>query len=86
LLFREAVSAGKARAAADLLDRLGMADRWQPLREALEVVAIGRRDYLKRLAPEIRRPAEKILEQLDVDALSANRSHRPIEAPTTTGR
>ena len=61
VFLSEAAIAGKARDAADLLDRLGMADRWKPLREALETVATGRRDYLKRLAPEIRQPTEEIL-------------------------
>ncbi|MCP4654605.1 MAG: tetratricopeptide repeat protein, partial [bacterium] len=68
---REAVSAGKAREAADLLDRLGMADRWQPLREALETVAVGRRSYLRRLAPEVRQATEEILKQLEENQATA---------------
>lgn len=62
--FHSVISASKAREAADLLDELGVAERWQPLRAALEVAALDRRDYLKRLAPEIRQPAEEILKQI----------------------
>lgn len=64
LYFRQAVAAGKAREAADLLDRAGLSERWLPLREALETLALGRREYLRRLAPEVRGPVEEILEQL----------------------
>lgn len=62
--FREAAAAGKAREAGRLLDELALGDRWRPLREALEAIAEGRRSYLERVAPEIRKPAEEILEQL----------------------
>ncbi len=63
--FGETVSAGKAREAVDLLNRLGLDERWQPLWHALETVATGHRNYLKRLAPEVRRPTEEILAQLE---------------------
>ncbi len=62
--FREAVTAEKVKEAAQLLDDLGMAERWRPLREALEAVICGRRTYLRRIAPEVRQPAETILDQL----------------------
>jgi hypothetical protein len=62
--FCTVVAGGKAREAAELLDEMGLADSWQPLRAALEVAALGRSDYLRRLAPEVRQPAEEILQQL----------------------
>jgi tetratricopeptide (TPR) repeat protein len=64
LLFQQVLSAGKAAEAADLLDRLGLSDRWLPILGALETAARGSRDHLKLLAPEVRQPAEEILEQL----------------------
>ena len=63
-LFREAVSAGRAKEAGALLDEAGIADRWRPLREALRVVAEGSRDCLLRIAPEVRQTAEEVLELL----------------------
>jgi Flp pilus assembly protein TadD len=62
--FREVVTAGKANEAVQLLDDLELSDRWRPLREALATVAAGTPDYLHRVAPEIRLPAEEILEEL----------------------
>ena len=67
LFFRETVSAGKAWDATELLDRLGLADRWKPLHEALKTLAVGRRSYLKRLAPEVRQPTKQILEELETE-------------------
>ncbi|MCB1035952.1 MAG: hypothetical protein KDD47_19175, partial [Acidobacteria bacterium] len=64
LFFREAVGAGKASEAGRLVDELNLGDRWRPLREALEAIAVGRRSYLERVAPEVREPAEELLEQL----------------------
>ncbi|MEM6796753.1 MAG: hypothetical protein AAF725_22465, partial [Acidobacteriota bacterium] len=67
LFFQTVVRAGKASEAADMLERIGMVGPWQPLREALETVALGRHSYLNRLAPEMRQPTEQILEDLDWD-------------------
>ncbi len=64
VFFREAVTQGYAREAGALLEASALAGHWRPLCEALELIAIGRRSYLKRLAPEIRQPTEEILEQL----------------------
>jgi tetratricopeptide (TPR) repeat protein len=63
-LFRGLLSVGTAREAADLLDEVGASDRLRPLREALAAIAQGRRSYLRRLAPEVTEPAERILAQL----------------------
>jgi tetratricopeptide (TPR) repeat protein len=64
VFFREAVRAGKAREAANLLEEIGVAERWRPLREALEAIARGKDSYLRRVAPEVRQPARQILKQL----------------------
>lgn len=47
-----------------LLDRIGVSERWRPLREAVEA-ATSDRGRLRRLAPEVRQPAEEILEAFD---------------------
>lgn len=62
--FREAVAAGKAWEAAVLLDELELGERWRPLREALEALARENPKYLRRIAPEVRKPAEAILQEL----------------------
>lgn len=62
--FREAIATGKARQAAELLDEIELGERWRPLREALEALARDNRAYLRRVAPEVRKPAEAILEEL----------------------
>lgn len=62
--FRNAVAAGKAREASDLLDSLDLTERWRPLREALEAIARDNPDYLRRVAPEVRKPAEELLVEL----------------------
>ncbi len=55
---------------------------WLLLREALETVAVGRRSYLNRLAPEVRQPTEEILEQLGWEEPAAEvRSKRATAAP-----
>jgi hypothetical protein len=64
LFFREAARTGHAADAVRLLDDLSLADRFRPLREALAAIAAGSRLPLLRIAPEIRHPAEEILDQL----------------------
>ena len=61
--FAEASCTDHAAQAVELLDEVGIGDRWRPLREALAAVAAGTRDYLRRVAPEVRQPAEQILDQ-----------------------
>ncbi len=65
--FRASAAAGRAREAGQLLDELTLGQRWQPLREALATVAAGTREYLRRVAPEVRGPALGILKRLDPD-------------------
>jgi tetratricopeptide (TPR) repeat protein len=64
LFFREAVASNRAREAAELLDEVELAKRWRPLREALEALAREDPKYLRRVAPEVRGPAEVILKEL----------------------
>jgi len=76
LLFHEAVRAGQAAAARDLLDATDAGERWRPLREALAAAAEGSADYLRLVAPEVRTPAQAIFDRLD-GAASASMTHPP---------
>ncbi len=62
--FSEAVAAQRIQQAIALLDSMNLGERWRPLREALESLAQDNPDYLRRVAPEVRKPAEAILEEL----------------------
>lgn len=62
--FREAARTGHAEGAVALLDDLALTDRYRPLREALAAIAAGTRAYLRRVAPEIRHPAERLIDEL----------------------
>jgi tetratricopeptide (TPR) repeat protein len=62
--FSKAVQDGRAREALQVLVESGAAERWRPLREALEAAARGKESYLRRVAPEVRQPAKEILAQL----------------------
>lgn len=64
LFFRVAVIKGHTTDALRLLDELNLADTLRPLREALNAIAAGSKLSLRRVAPEIRRPAEKLIEEL----------------------
>lgn len=68
LLFREAVSAGRAAEALHLLDSGEAGERWRPLREAVAAAVEGTPDYLREVAPEVRRPAEQIYARLTAAA------------------
>ncbi len=63
--FREAHQTGHAADAVGLLDKTGAGERWRPLREALKALAENNPRYLKRVAPEVRKPAERLLEKLN---------------------
>jgi tetratricopeptide (TPR) repeat protein len=69
-LLRTAARTGNAGRAVALLDDLGVADRWRPLREALAAANAGTAKYLRRVNPEIRPPAEKILSLIDGDGFT----------------
>ena len=72
LLFREAVSAGRAADALHLLDSGEAGERWRPLREAVAAAVEGTPDYLREVAPEVRRPAEQIYARLTAPAAPAD--------------
>ena len=63
VVFASAVHMGRAREAAQIFEDPDLASRWRPLREALEAAWRGKA-YLRRVAPEVRRPAREILDQL----------------------
>jgi hypothetical protein len=63
-IFGEAARTGHAEGAVALLDELALTDRYRPLREALAAIAAGTRAYLRRVAPEVRHPAERLIDEL----------------------
>jgi tetratricopeptide (TPR) repeat protein len=71
--LREAVRRGLSAKCVELLDRLGLGEAWVPIREA--VLAIGDRQRLKQLVPEVRVAAETVWDEiqplLDVDFAAA---------------
>lgn len=66
-IFRHAVQADKAAEAVICLDEYDLANRWRPLREALAAIDAGTRAVLTRVAPEIRDPANQLINQLAPD-------------------
>lgn len=64
LFFHEAVRTGHAAEAGELLDETDLGERWLPLREALRILAAEDRSLLRKLAPEVREPVERLLERL----------------------
>jgi Flp pilus assembly protein TadD len=74
--FRECVKSGYTRESIELLAELDLAERWRPLREALAAIAEGTRDYLRRVAPEVRDPAEKILDKLIPEGWGKTKTRR----------
>lgn len=74
LILRRAVQYGKAEEALEDFREAGAAERWRPLREALEAAARGSESYLRRVAPEIRQPARKIFRALTEDAAKQSRA------------
>ena len=68
IFFRAAAQAGKAREALEILEETGAAERWRPLREALEAIARGSESYLRRVAPEIRPAARQLFRELQAPA------------------
>jgi hypothetical protein len=83
--FREAVAAQRAGEAVALLDELGLGDRWLPLREALAAADAGTPKYLRRVAPEVRRPAEEILAMLQPEASSGGQRATSKSSRTSKG-
>jgi tetratricopeptide (TPR) repeat protein len=61
--FREALKQGLAEEAVRLLEEAGLSERWRPLHTALKAFATGD-EWLTRVAPEVRQPAEALMEIL----------------------
>ena len=72
-LFNEAVTTEHTNEALQLLDDSGAGVRWRPLREALAAIASGNENYLNAIAPEVREPAQKIVERLTKSIQHATR-------------
>jgi Flp pilus assembly protein TadD len=62
--FGAMVKAGYLSEAIELLEQTGANERWRPLYEALRAVQAGSKQYLRRVALEVRIVAEAILEEL----------------------
>ena len=45
----------------------GADQRWRPLHEALRAVQAGSAQYLRRVAPEVRHLAQRLLKQIQPD-------------------
>ncbi len=63
-VFREMISADYVIPAVELLTETGVGEHWLPFKEALNTIQAGSPDYLKRVAPEVRVPAKKLLEYI----------------------
>ena len=66
-VFRAVVDAGHVSDAIALLKRTGADERWRPLYESLRAVKKGSRKYLRRIAPEIRKVADSIVDEIKPD-------------------
>ena len=62
--FRAVVEGGLVPQALAILEKSGTDDRWRPRYEALRAARAGTSDYLRRVAPEVRVVALKILRQI----------------------
>jgi hypothetical protein len=64
VFFAAAVRSGRVRDCLELLDKKEWKDAWRPIYEALRAVEEGSGEYLKRVAVEIREPAQQILRRI----------------------
>jgi Flp pilus assembly protein TadD/DNA-binding MarR family transcriptional regulator len=64
VFFAAAVRNGRVRDCLDLLDKKEWKDAWRPIYEALRAVEECSGEYLKRVAVEIREPAQVILRRI----------------------
>ena len=62
-----AVVAGKTHDVLEIFAATGAHERWRPLYEALRAVQAGSPHYLRRVAPEVRHLAERLLKQIQPD-------------------
>jgi len=74
--FQTAVKAGHLDEVIAILARTGASDRWRPLYEALQAVRAGTPDYLRKVAPEVRTVATRILRNISPDLFpEENKTH-----------
>ena len=64
VFFAAAVESGRVRDCLEVIEKKEWIDAWRPIYEALKAVEAGSGDYLKRVAVEIREPAQIILRQI----------------------
>ena len=63
--FAAAVRSGRVRDCLDVIEKKEWIDAWRPIYEALKAVEAGSAEYLKRVAVEIRAPAQMILRRIE---------------------
>ena len=59
-----AVATRKTPELLELFDQTGTNERWRPLYEALKAVQAGSKLYLRRVSPEVRHPAQRLLKEI----------------------
>jgi tetratricopeptide (TPR) repeat protein len=73
--FGAAVKAGHTDEVIRILEKSGSNERWRPLYEALRSIQAGSREYLRRVAPEVRSVAERIF--LEIRAQESKQAVAP---------
>ncbi len=82
LPFRAAVRMGRIDDVLALMHETGTDQRWRPVYEALQAARAGTPDYLRRIAPEVRTPAAKILKSIAPDLKPKTTKSRKRATPT----
>jgi hypothetical protein len=65
--FGAALRAGHLNELLAILEQTGADERWRPLYEALPAIKAGSAQYLRRIAPEVRSIAERIVAKIAPD-------------------
>ncbi len=82
--FEKAVGASQGEQALQLLEETGLAERWRPLKAALQCVVRERETHLSHFAPEVRRPAKDIIKKIAPWLLKGNgKRSSPISVDKT---
>jgi pentatricopeptide repeat protein len=69
-LLEAIVKTGHVAEAIQILERTRAHERWRPAYEALKAAQAGSADYLRRVAPEVRTVAERILREIKPELFS----------------
>ena len=77
--FKAILNSGHLDDLIELLHQTDASDRWRPLYVALRAIEAGGRQYLRRVAPEVRVIAERILTQLAPELPDRTASHKLVE-------